>query len=336
MQIDVGSRERVVERRKPLLVGEVSGVTPLRVATLGLVDTEVRSLRTMLAVAEPRVRLPIRVVELAEAQLVFVARRVLRDSRANSQLSGRAIVVYRQEDDPPARADDVVITAPMRLMPLMDGLNHWAERLGLRAAVAPAPVMAHDDTPGHTGTLAHALMRIFDQAAPHDAHVRAIGFGELSVLMHRGRYRSDVPTARLREAMASRRFVITGNCDAAKRLPDEELRPLRELRWVAALEGAHVDRHGLPARFRLTRWPDFGSLPHDVAHLKLSVLLSGRVLELPQACTMSAMAPEQVVPFLVACRDCGYLVAADATAPTSPVVPVKTGLFDRLLRRFGF
>lgn len=336
MQLDVSAREQVTERRKPLQVNAEQGASQLAVATLGLMDVDVRSLRSMLAVAEGRFRVQIRLVEPPEAQLLFVARTVLRDHRFNSLLRGRATVVYRQETDAPSRSDDVVITAPMRLMPVMDALDQWLGRLGMRPG-PQATAEVHDEVPGHTGTLAHALRRIFAQQLAHDAHVRAIGFGELSILTHRGRYRSDVPVARLREAMRSRRFVITGNCDAARRLPDDALRPLLELRWTAALEGADAGQAGLPARFRLTRWPDFGSLPHDVEHLKLSALLSGRVLDLTQACTASAMTAEQVLPFLLACRDCGYLAAAEsAAAAVIPVAPAKTGLFDRLRRRFGF
>lgn len=338
MHLDVLSREQVVERRKPLRFGAMGEEAQLRVAMLGIGDMDERTLRAMFVVAEPRIRLQIRIVDPAEAQLVISSRAALRDGRVNGVLSGRAVIVVRQDADPVARADDVVITSPMRLMPVLDAIEGWVTRLGLRPSV-PVPVVPHDQVPGHTGTLAHALLRIFAQEVAHDAHVRAIGFGELSVLTHRGRYRSDITAARLREAMRSRRFVITGNCDEARRLPDTALRPLRELRWVAALEGADPAHAQLPAIFRMTRWPDFGSLPHDVEHLKLSALLSGRDFSLDQACAVSAMTPEQVVPFLMACRDGGYLVAGRSLATQAAVAapePARTGLFDRLRRRFGF
>lgn len=339
MQLELGSRDQVVERRRALLWRPGEAKPPFLLGVLGLAEHERTALVSVLKVLEPRLRVPVQVVGPAHAHAVIVARSLLRDPRHNGVLSGRGVIVFRRDGDPPARGDDTEVLAPLRVMPMLDALVAWIERCGIARAPLSAAAATHDQTPGHTGTLAHALLRILSQEVAHDAHVRAIGFGELSILTHRGRYRSDVPAVRLREAMQSRRFVITGNCDAARRLADEELRPLRELRWAAALEGADVAHAALPARFRLTRWPDFGSLPHDVEHLKLSALLSGRVLDLTQACAASAMTAEQVVPFLAACRDCGYLAAAESTAPLvarAPMVPARTGLFDRLRRRFGF
>ena len=340
MQLELSTRDQVLERRQaPFWRKEPSVLQPpFLLATLGLGEGERTALVSVLRVLEPRLRVPVQLVEPERAHVVLVARPVLRDARHNGVLSGRGVIVYRREHEAPGRADDTEILAPLRVMPVLDALVAWMDRCGMDRSPPALGSGPRDDLAGHTGTLAHALLRIFAQDVAHDAHVRAIGFGELSIFTRRGRYASDVAAARLREAMRSRRFVITGNCDAARHLPDEALRPLRELRWAAALEGADLASPGLPARFRLTRWPDFGSLPHDVDHLKLSALLAGRALSLPQACAASAMAAEQVLPFLVACRDCGYLVAAEtaAAALSVPPAPVRTSLFDRLRRQFGF
>lgn len=339
MQLELSTRDQVVERRRTPFWRNQPGALqpPFLLAALGLGEGERAALTSVLRVLEPRLRVPVQLVEPARAHVVLVARPVLRDARHNGVLSGRGVIIYRRDQEAPGRADDPEVLAPLRVMPVLDALVAWMDRLGMDRS---PPVVAgpRDDAAVHTGTLAHALLRIFAQDLAHDAHVRAIGFGELSIFTARGRYASDLAAARLREAMRSRRFVITGNCDAARGLPDTALRPLRELRWAAALEGADLTRPDLPARFRLTRWPDFGSLPHDVEHLKLSALLAGRALNLAQACAASAMSAEQVLPFLVACRDCGYLVGAETAAATLsvPPAPVRTSLFDRLRRQFGF
>lgn len=340
MNIELSTRDKVAERRKPLLWKSEPVQPPLCLAMQGLADGDANTLRSMLQVLAPRLRIPVQWVAVEQAHVVVVARACLRDSRQNGVLSGRGVIVLRHDGELGARGNDLVLTHPLRVMPVLDALNTWIERCGLAVAPAPAPSVpeVHDETPGHTGTLAHALQRIFAQEAPHDAHVRVIGLGELSILTHRKRYHADIPMAQLRASMRTRRFVISGNCDHARRMPDGELRALNELRWVAALESGDLTESGLPAQFRLTRWPDFGSLPHDVEHLKLAALLSGREMTVANASMISAMHRSQVLPFLHACKACGYLVASQApVAPAvEPVKPSRLGLFDRLRRRFGF
>lgn len=339
MQLELSTRDQVAERRRTPFWRKEPGASqpPFLLATLGLGEGEHAALASVLRVLEPRLRVPVQLVEPARAHVVLVARAVLRDARRNGVLSGRGVIVYRHDHEAPGRADDPEVVAPLRVMPVLGALVAWMDRIGMDQS-PPVVSGPRHDVAGHAGTLAHALLRIFAQDLAHDAHVRAIGFGELSIFAARGRYASDLAAARLREAMRSRRFVITGNCDAARSLPDSALRPLRELRWAAALEGADLSRPDLPARFRLTRWPDFGSLPHDVEHLKLSALLAGRALSLQQACAASAMSAEQVLPFLVACRDCGYLVGTETATAAMPVpaAPAPTSLFSRLRRQIGF
>jgi hypothetical protein len=95
----------------------------------------------------------------------------------------------------------------------------------------------------------------------------------------------------------------------------------------------------LPQRFQLVRWPEFGQLPHELDHLKLSALLSGRVLDVELACRVSAMDPAQVGAFLYACQVCGYLLPVEPRLPAAgrarSVAHPRSGLFARLLRHFS-
>ncbi len=267
---------------------------------------------------------------------------MLRDARFNAALRGRAVIVFRHEADLPARADDVVIAAPFRIGLLADALNTTFDRLGAAIRSGPravkVPESAHD---AKSGSVAHALQRVFAQPHPHDTHVRVIGVGALSILAHRGRYLADFPISRLREAMHCRRYVLSGNCDDAKHKRDQQLRPLVELRWLAALEGHEPSSSTLPNRFRLTRWPDFAQLPHDDAHLTLAALLSGQVLTLQSAAHLCDADPAAVGAFLAACQACGYLVATEGSdvaaarvrgfGPVPAPASRSPGLFARLL-----
>lgn len=341
MDSDVGTRNEVKERRRASAWKHGAIEPPIVVSALGLAPHESAALKTALTVVEGRTHVPACYGEVTAAHIVVTPRSVLRDSRFNAALRGRRVIVYRHEADAPARADDVSLVAPIRPDHLLQALNTCFDRLG--AAIrhdrrVPASSTALDEHAHHSGTLAHALLRIFAQPHEHDAHVRAIGYGTLSILMHRRRYHTDFASDRLHEAMRSRRYVVSGNCDDARQLRDNKLRPLVELRWVAGLEGYSPEETPLPEKFQLKRWPDFGNLPHELEQLKLAALFSGRVLTLDFACRTSGMDARQVGAFLHACLICGYLEPVGTTPAVQPVAttPAGTpsGLFARLRRHF--
>lgn len=341
MDSDVGSRNEVKERRRALGWKHGAIEPPIVVSALGLAPHESAALKTALTVVEGRTHVPACYGEVAAAHIVVTPRSVLRDSRFNAALRGRRVIVYRHEADAPARADDVSLVAPIRPDHLLQALNTCFDRFGAAIRLdrrVPTPSTAAEEHAHHTGTLAHALLRIFAQPHDHDAHVRAIGYGTLSILTHRGRYHTDFASDRLHEAMRSRRYVVSGNCDDARHLRDNKLRPLVELRWVAGLEAYSPEDTPLPEKFQLKRWPDFGNLPHELEQLKLAALFSGRVLTLDLACRTSGVDVRQVGAFLHACLICGYLEPIDTATRAQPLahapVDAKPGLFARLRQHF--
>jgi hypothetical protein len=341
MDTRLGTRGDVRQRRRGLAWPANSIVPPVVVGVLGMQAHEVAALKSALLAMDGQLLVPARFGDIAEAHIVLASRSVVRDGRFNAPIRGRQVIVYRHEADAPARDDDLVINAPIRSAPLLAALNAAFDRLGaaIRSDYGPRRPAADSDGEhaAQSGTLAHALQRIFAAPHQHDAHVRVIGFGTLSILTHRGRYLVDFPMSRLREAMRSRRFVISGNCDDARRQRDLALRPLIELRWVAALEGHDPAHPTLPPRFRLTRWPDFGQLPHENAHLTLTALLAGQTLDLERATQLCGADMASVAAFLDACQACGYLAAVDVDAKRSILDrPAATpGLLSRLLRSFS-
>lgn len=345
MESKLGARIETRERRRALAWKADAIEPPIIVSALGLLAHEVAALKSMLLALDGQVHVPVRFGDGTEAHIVVVSRSVLRDARFNAGLRGRRVIVYRHESDAPARADDVVISAPIRVVPLLEALNVSFDRLGAAirsgAGVTRAGADVEQEPVAPSGTVAHALQRVFAQSRHHDTHVRVIGVGTLSILAHRGRYFAEFPASRLREAMRCRRYVLSGNCDDAKRMRDQQLRPLLELRWLAALEGHDAATTSLPQRFRLTRWPDFAQLPHDDAHLTLAALLSGQTLTLDSASKLCDADPQVVAAFLAACQAGGYLVAADAAQPAPRTAAGRgpagiatsnaPGLFARLL-----
>ncbi len=343
METDLGTRTGARDRRRAAAWKAGSLEPPLLVAGLGLLVHEQSAFRAALLALDGRTHVPVRFGEVAAAQIVVVAASALRDLRFNAALRGRLVIVYRHESDPPARSDDIVISAPVRSAQLGEALNAAFDRLGaaIRSEMSrPAPVGdAAASAPVQSGTLAHALQRIFAQPHHHDAQVRVVGFGSMSVLTHRGRYLADFEPSRMRDAMRCRRYILSGNCDAARALRDSELRPLQELRWLAALEGHDPAKPRLPAKFRLLRWPDFSLLPHDHEHVTLAALLSGQTLDLDSACRLCDADRGVVAAFLEACQALGHLVAADSASvqPSATAVPGsrRPGFMERLLGPFA-
>ncbi|HMH16513.1 MAG TPA: hypothetical protein VK572_00035 [Burkholderiales bacterium] len=95
-------------------------------------------------------------------------------------------------------------------------------------------------------------------------------------------------------------------------------RPLEELLWLRGLvAGAGVsfgawDPHEL---VRLSRWPNFASLPHRQVHLKMAAILTSRETQSQALADACEVAAGDAADFLNACAEIGILEAR--TAPAS-------------------
>jgi hypothetical protein len=94
-------------------------------------------------------------------------------------------------------------------------------------------------------------------------------------------------------------------------------RPLEPLLWRCGLasEGSRWMSAGTPtARFKLRRWPDFGRVPSNPAHLALAAALGANPGDAEELAARTRQSAESVRTFLNACAICGLLDAAEPPA----------------------
>ena len=138
--------------------------------------------------------------------------------------------------------------------------------------------------------------------------------------------------------------VWQGRADA--RCDDVPSAPLAHLLWLASLRCAgpeEVARHEGSA-FRLKRWPDLASLPHERYHVPWCGMLARRPLTLSALATATNHAPGAAAAFLAACGELGIVersaatveAAADARPPSSGKTHERMTIFRSFLNRLGF
>ena len=105
-------------------------------------------------------------------------------------------------------------------------------------------------------------------------------------------------------------------------LPDEQSVSLDLLRWMALINAPLEQiEHRLPspAYVRLASLPDFGHLPHSLAHVRMAVLLTQRAASPQELVETFRVDEETVRRFLGACAALGLLVEAEMPAPIADV-----------------
>ncbi len=120
--------------------------------------------------------------------------------------------------------------------------------------------------------------------------------------------------------------------------------PLHYLLWLA---GLHSGRGQLlpfldaTKHYKLTRWPEFGTIDFTPQFLKVMSYLSKHSAALPDISAWCGIAREDVADLLNAAGLCGYLAEASSDergqAPTQPTEAVqeKRGLFNRIRNKLG-
>lgn len=113
--------------------------------------------------------------------------------------------------------------------------------------------------------------------------------------------------------------------------------PLTYLQWMAGVAEARVE----PGHYKLSRWPDFGKLPHPPTFLRLAAYFA-RTGGSPMSAASAALVPmPDVEAFLGGCVLAGYATRQDdgTSGVVSAAPPVGNagmrGLLDRMRRRLG-
>jgi hypothetical protein len=120
--------------------------------------------------------------------------------------------------------------------------------------------------------------------------------------------------------------------------------PLHYLLWLA---GLHSGRGQLmpfldaAKPYKLTRWPEFGTIDFTPQFLKVMSYLSKHAASLPDVSAWSGIAKEDVADLMNAAGLCGYLTLASsddrvqaAPQPTE-AMQEKRGLFNRIRNKLG-
>jgi hypothetical protein len=98
--------------------------------------------------------------------------------------------------------------------------------------------------------------------------------------------------------------------------------PLAKLEWIYWLAGSNGElRAELDAAkpYILSRWPDFGRLPHYRADVRMASLLKADALSLGELSERAGVRIETATNFLNACWSLGLLAPAVAQQPRGPV-----------------
>jgi hypothetical protein len=120
--------------------------------------------------------------------------------------------------------------------------------------------------------------------------------------------------------------------------------PLHYLLWLA---GLHSGRGQLmpfldeAKPYKLTRWPEFGTIDFTPQFLKVMSYLSKHAASLPDVAAWSGIAKEDVADLMNAAGLCGYLTQAtsddrgQAAAQPTEAMQEKRGLFNRIRSKLG-
>jgi hypothetical protein len=337
-------RREFESRAMPAAPVESSAIEPgavLHLAVAGLAAAELDVLKAILVLLEERSARPWRLVDDGPADLYLHTRSAGIDARR-----GALVGLIVREGEPAPTPDVIVLSAPFRVMAVLDVLEDARDRLAQRhhAELEADASLAHPADDGKA--LAAALVRLVERRFEQNVRVRVVGFGALYLCPSARVYCLDFARDRLCAALEEHRFVMTtlapGSSELAAQL--SQSRPIDEVLWRIGLLTAW-ERDGVQTlRFRLRRWPDLARLPHRPEFIQLCAMLAARPMTRAELVANTGMPEGDVTHFLHACELCGLTQSeadpADRAAVAPPAVVAAGGglggLFDRLRRRLGF
>lgn len=187
--------------------------------------------------------------------------------------------------------------------------------------------------------LALRLKTTLDAATPGVLRVRAGDLPELVVDPAGHAYWWDLSLAEIPERIASMRISEIDRDDHDPDQPGSDLDPLL---WVVAhgsFEGASAPWMRAGDRYRLQRWPNLTTLPHQPHHLRAISLLGQASLTEEEFANIAELEPREAQQLLSTFSLMGLLrVSAGESRPAVTLAPrpkQSGGLFGKLARFFG-
>jgi hypothetical protein len=229
-------------------------------------------------------------------------------------------IVYNPRNEPAPAAGRITIGVPIRMAALVQALN--LANAALRGGRAAAPEVAG------SGTLAELLRGLLASGAGH-CFVGRDGVIVSADLLRRT-YRCSAP---LDAAQCGLRDWSVRQRGAAGLEPSAEDRPLTRLLWIAGMSELQID----PGVYRLTRWPDLGSLPHRPSFVRLAAMFLRQPSSAEAAAGSAGVPTREVAAFLNASVLAGYALRVEgvAVAPVAAAEARFGGLVSRIRRRLG-
>ena len=334
----------------------LNGRGVLRVGAVGLPPKEELLLRSVVRVLDAQTERAWEFVDAPPYDVTF-----LGDAAASDATGGLAVRVL----PPGARdeVDDASITLPIRplnLRPLLD-------RLGNRLRTPSPATLAAASTPmpprvaafGLPPTAEAFVARVRRSNAtpftivPAGEPAIAIVDPDAGIWWQPADAAATVPGS-LRVPDLATRLLVAGveyldlEADSDQAMPGTQGTPqrLEALLWhlgVQATPGEALRPVARRSTFRLTRWPDFGSIGgNDLLALKLAALLVNRPHRLDQVVTASRAPRGAIIDILNACALCDLLAAetpmastltpSSSSSPTAPPAASRYGLVLHALR----
>jgi hypothetical protein len=336
-------------------VGGSGGADFLRVGAVGLPPKEELLLRSVVRVLEAQTRRRWEFAETPPYHVTFVGTGLIPDSSPDNpgniaETSGIAVRVLPAGTRPDVDSPDITLPIrPLNLLPLLDSLG---DRL------RPASAQAASATPAAAAASARRMsLGLPPSAETFVTRVRKPGAGPFEVIA-RGQPLIVVDPARgiwsfaagldehhLRLPDLATQFLTPG-LDYVDHPANEDAPPtagsaqrLEALLWhigLRATPGEALRPVAARSVFRLTRWPDFGSIGSgDVLALKLAALLVSRAHRLDELIAAGREPRDRMVDILNACALCDLLSTDVSNKPAAVGVVADTRRQAGATRRYG-
>ncbi|HET8897869.1 MAG TPA: hypothetical protein VFN09_03720 [Rhodanobacteraceae bacterium] len=327
---------------------------PITVATLGLPQVAESLVKSLLNVLDGRTSANWRHVEGFDADVVLCA----PDSpfgalaRRKEREHGRPLCIAVAAPGEAVREWTRVLHQPLRMHQFLDVLETLSSEIQSgQSGAAPKPPVesaahhAHEAAPRNTLV---AELRGLYQAVDTTERSYLIKAGGVSMAIDLPQGRCHVKSGFTTDTF-ERLMAVRGEVDVQPLPPGNQRDQLvgepwiwlETLLWRLGLLGrAETDLGSDPdaSTFGLRCWPDFGKIPSNPVHIKLTALLSKRELGIEAAAAMLNVASHDVRAFLRACACCGLLKVTALQRVVVAVPPQRKtgfGVFDFLRSALG-
>jgi hypothetical protein len=303
-------------------------------SSIGLGVLDVALVKAALSVLRGRLQSTWVYSSVADADAVLTTDTALHSPDIVRLIDSRLRILLRQPGRTSKLVNELSMDAPINSFKLLTVLELASSRLLSQQQQRTRSDVVLD--------LGNELIDLFVDRAARHVRVTIKEVGTLTISFPDQKYAIDFPHSHLAAVLREPKFRLEVLKDSGSpKLTSSKLRPLSDLLWTAAnLRGRKFQITDDSVALRLTRWPDFPQLKHDVEDLKFCEILSRGTMTPSQLQAASGMSHSRTMSFVTACALCGYLQTSlpHSDPSPAPITPrVQTGgLLERFRKRFGF